>query len=125
MNDCLAFTGELCLLPDGLIDGRTCRVCAALVRWHRKNYTHVLIRESGAAAAVIFPARLNEMRPVDVQACLLQISLADGLAEVRQSVNAVVLASSRTWLWDDEGGPDSYIELIQSKPAEPPSTSDW
>jgi hypothetical protein len=116
MSDCASIAGTFCLLPDDMRENFGCRVCSALARWKHMHYTHVLVREAeSGTGAIIFPARLHEMRPVDLQGCILQISLNQDVAELRASLNAAVLVAERTWLWHDQGGQDSYLELKRPK----------
>ena len=116
MSDCASIPGAFCLLPDDAREHIGCRVCSALGGWKQMHYTHVLVRETDSGTGtIIFPARLQEMRPVDLQGCILQISLNQDVAELRASLNAAVLVSERTWLWHDQGGQDAYIELKRPK----------
>lgn len=109
MNLCSTEPDSICLLPHGAQDDRTCAVCMSLIRWKGMSFTHILVREADAGGAFIFPAVLQQLRPVDLQGCILQVSLTNDLVDIRRTVNTAVVASDRTWLWQEQEG--EFVEL--------------
>lgn len=103
-DECLTLgPGVACLLGHDDRKPWNCLVCQAILRWARKGYPLIMVRELAREEGLfLFPAINAEEEPGFLD-CLLQMRVLElSVEDIRLTVNTLLGASENVWVLQEE-----------------------